>query len=106
MARVRHLTELEDAYGLLDQVRIRPRMWVRSLQELENLLVGYDAALKIHRIDERFDLWPTGPFADWLYWRFGWGMACGWATAIEQHADGEPLEVFFQLLDDYRADRR
>ncbi|MET8647307.1 hypothetical protein [Streptomyces sp. NPDC004675] len=42
---------------------------------------------------------------EWLRTRRGWSMSCGWADAIERHADGEDLlAVFFRLLDEYRAE--
>ena len=95
-----------DAYGFLDHVRARPGMWVRadSLHELETLLCGYGVALMIHGIDERFAFGPRGPFADWIGRQFGWSLTLGWATAIEEHAEGEPpLEVFFRLADEFRC---
>ncbi|QEV04400.1 hypothetical protein CP971_34185 [Streptomyces viridifaciens] len=81
-------------------------MFVRngSLDELGLLLSGYGLALRIHGVDERFDLDPVGPFAQWLSWTRGWSMVCGWATAIEQNCGDEPpLEAFFRLLDEWRA---
>ncbi len=83
-----------------------PGLWLPqgSLRVLENMLVGYSVALDVHGVDEEFAMWPSGPFAMWLQDRYGWGMALGWARAIEEHADGEePLTVFFRLLDEYRA---
>jgi hypothetical protein len=82
-------------------------MWVRqgSLEELSTMLFGYSLALQVHGVPERFDLHPAlGPFADWLRETRGWGMSLGWAAAIEHNAgDSAPLDVFFRLLDEYRA---
>ncbi|ANN21588.1 hypothetical protein SD37_06175 [Amycolatopsis orientalis] len=81
-------------------------MWIRdgSLRALENILIGYSVALDVHGIDEKPVMWPDGPFAQWVQSRFGWSMSAGWAFAIQAHAEGEePLEVFFRLLDEYRA---
>jgi hypothetical protein len=82
-------------------------MWVRqgSVQELSTMLFGYSLALQVHNAPESFDLLPArGPFAHWLSQTRGWPMALGWATAIEANAQGgTPLELFFSLLDEYRA---
>jgi hypothetical protein len=100
-------SEWVDVYDLLEQVRIRPGMFVRrgSVQELGTMLVGYSLALQVHGVPERFDLRPAlGPFAKWLSETQGWSMALGWDTAIEANAHGvAPLELFFNLLDEYRA---
>ena len=82
-------------------------MWLRqgSLQDLENILVGYGAALAVHGLDEESPMWPSGPFAQWLATRHGWPLALGWAHAIKENTDGEePLAVFFRLLDEYRTE--
>jgi hypothetical protein len=102
-------SECGDVYGILEQVRLRPGMWVRggSLEELSTMLFGYSLALQVHGVPERFELHPAlGPFADWLRETRGWSMVLGWATAIEKNAgEGTPLELFFGLLDEYRASR-
>ncbi|MDP9841866.1 hypothetical protein J2853_001077 [Streptosporangium lutulentum] len=53
---------------MLDQVRLRPSMWIRqgSLQDLQNILIGYATALSVHGVDEPFELSPGGPFSEWL----------------------------------------
>ncbi|MFG3584730.1 hypothetical protein [Streptomyces sp. NPDC047990] len=107
-----HLSELTDVYGFLDQVRLRPGVWVRggSLLHLESVLFGYQAALSVHGIDEGsdFSTGSQGPFADWLWTRLD--MRCpsalGWAVEIERAAEqaGKPaLEMFFDLLDEFCA---
>ncbi|MFJ5924665.1 hypothetical protein ACIQF6_18900 [Kitasatospora sp. NPDC092948] len=98
--------ELQNVYDVLEHVRQRPGMFVRngSLDELGLLLSGYGLALRIHGVDEQFDLDPAGPFAQWLSWTRGWPMVCGWAMAIEQNrGDEPPLEAFFRLLDEWRV---
>ncbi|WP_017592810.1 hypothetical protein [Nocardiopsis potens] len=97
-----------DVYGLLDQIRLRPSVWVPggSLHDLQNILIGYDAALVVNGL-ERSAFWPTGPFADWLHERYGWSMSTGWARAIEREAGAEePLRAFLRLLDEYRTEGR
>ncbi|MEU1431346.1 hypothetical protein ABZ412_30185 [Nocardia sp. NPDC005746] len=105
---VKAVADCHDVYELLDHnVRQRPGMWARgeSLQELMMLLCGYGIALEVHSVPEEFALSPTGPFACWLRKEFGWGMAMGWATAIEDHLDEDEtaIDAFFRLLDAYRA---
>ncbi|WP_242000058.1 hypothetical protein [Streptomyces klenkii] len=106
-SKLKPFDEWRDIYEVLENVRQRPGMWVRngSLRELSILLWGYHLALRVHGVNERFDFDPaTGPFAQWLGRTRGWSMSCGWATVIEENA-GEipPLEVFFELLDEWRA---
>ncbi|MCP2094564.1 hypothetical protein LV78_002537 [Actinosynnema pretiosum] len=91
---------------MLREIALRPRMWVRSLSELEALLWGYGTALQVHGIAEPYPFNSSRAFSDWLRARFGWGMAPGWARAIEEHAgDEEPFEVFFRLVEEYRLDQ-
>lgn len=100
----RPLSDHNDVYGLLHEVRLRPGVWVRGLQELETILAGYGMALLIHNINEPFPFSAHGDFKDWLQDRFGWGMSLGWAYAIEHYGGAtDPLELFFQLVDEYRA---
>ncbi|WP_405797349.1 hypothetical protein [Streptomyces sp. NBC_01506] len=109
----RPLTELPDVYAFLDEIRLRPGMWVPrgSLSHLESVLLGYRVALAVHDIDEPFDFWNSGgttPFADWLWTRPGMPdqSSLSWATEIERAAErtGRPaMEMFFELLDEFRA---
>jgi hypothetical protein len=96
-------------YELLEEVRQRPGMWVRrgSVRELETLLYGYWLALGAHDISESFELHRAlGPFGCWLRETRDWPMAEGWAAAIEAHSgDQPPIELFFNLLDEYRSTR-
>ncbi|MGW1674832.1 hypothetical protein [Streptomyces sp. NPDC002324] len=110
--RLRQLNELTDMYDFLDEVRLRPGMWVRgrSLLHLESMLMGYTAALGVHGIDEDCDLQPgsLGPFAQWLWRRLGmtYPSSLGWAVEIERRAeqiDVPAMEMFFELVDEFRA---
>lgn len=110
--RLRQLNELTDMYDFLDEVRLRPGMWVRgrSLLHLESMLMGYTAALGVHGINEDCDLRPgsQGPFAQWLWSRLGmaYPSSLGWAVEIERRAeqtDVPAMEMFFELLDEFRA---
>ncbi|MFJ8913551.1 hypothetical protein [Amycolatopsis sp. NPDC102389] len=104
--RPKPIDQCQDVQEILDQIRLRPGMWLRqrSLRDLQSILFGYGVALDVHGLDEKFEMGPVGPFAQWIEARFGWPMALGWAVAIEKHADGEePLEAFFRLLDEYRT---
>ncbi|WP_326787721.1 hypothetical protein [Streptomyces sp. NBC_00151] len=107
-----HLSELTDVYDFLDQVRLRPGVWVRggSLLHLESVLFGYQAALSVHGIEEDsdFSTGSQGPFADWLWTRLDmqFPSALGWAVEIEraaEQADKPALETFFDFLDEFRA---
>ncbi|OLZ60749.1 hypothetical protein AV521_44870 [Streptomyces sp. IMTB 2501] len=109
----RQLSELTDVYDFLEEVRLRPGMWVRrsSLQHLDSILTGYRAALGVHGIAEPFDFWNPGSsnrFSEWLWPRLGmrYSSPLGWATEIERAAEqaGRPaMEMFFELLDEFRA---
>ncbi|MFB6844916.1 hypothetical protein ACFCXS_08655 [Streptomyces sp. NPDC056373] len=108
------LTALRDVYDLLDEVRLRPGMWVRdgSLRHLDSMLVGYRIALAVHGVEEPFDFWSPGgrsPFSRWLERRMGEQTSLGWSTVIERSAEatGRPaLELFFELLDEFRDECR
>jgi hypothetical protein len=107
----RQLTELDDVYAFLEEVRLRPGMWVRgsSLQHLDSMLTGYWVALEVHGVEEEFDFRHIGPFADWLWKRLGmsYASALGWAVEIERAAEelGRPaIELFFDLLDEFRCE--
>ncbi|MGX5189145.1 hypothetical protein ACWKT5_42195 [Streptomyces avermitilis] len=109
----RQLGELHDVYAFLEEVRLRPGMWVRgsSLQHLHSMLLGYRVALGVHGIEEPFDFWSPGnqcSFSEWLWGRPGMPNASslGWATEIEraaEKADRSAMEMFFELLDQFRT---
>ncbi|MDT6986922.1 hypothetical protein ACFSUJ_07700 [Streptomyces lusitanus] len=109
----RQLTELTDVYDFLDEVRLRPGMWLprSSLKHLESLLTGYRAAMVVHGVEGEFDFWSPGtqgPFTEWLWHRLGRESPLSWATEIEREAEatGVPaIELLFRLFDEYRADR-
>ncbi|MEU8911640.1 hypothetical protein [Streptomyces mirabilis] len=110
--RPRPIAEWQDAFDFVEQVRLRPGMFVRggSVQELSTMLFGYSVSLQVHGVDEEFVFDPAGgPFAQWLGWEYGWSMATGWAHAIEHYLPDEPpLEAFFRLVDEFQrsmADR-
>ncbi|MFC9507848.1 hypothetical protein [Streptomyces sp. NPDC057002] len=101
--------ELSNVYDLLEEVRLRPGMWVRrcSLQHLDSMLIGYRVALGIHGNAEPFDFWNPGPFSEWLGRRLERHSSLGWAAEIEreaEQADRSAMEMFFELLDEFRAD--
>jgi hypothetical protein len=108
------IEDLTDVYDFLEEVRLRPGMWVRSnsLQHLDSILTGYRLALGIHDIAEPFDFWTPGSqgrFAEWLWQRLGRHSPLGWAVEIEREAErsGRPaMEMFFELLDEFRADAK
>src|SRR5262245_6657894 len=93
-----------DLYELLQCVKECPGMYVRalSLEDLESQLWGYETALATHGIEE-FGTGFRRRFCDYLYQRFGWGLALGWATAIRRHsrAKDRGWKRFFQLVDEF-----
>jgi hypothetical protein len=110
----RPLTELSDVHDFLEEIRLRPGMWLRgdSLRHLDSMLIGYRAALAVHGIEEDFAFWSPGtqgPFAEWLWQRLGRHSSLGWAVEIEREAReaGVPaVELFFGLWDEYRRERQ
>ena len=108
----KHLTELSSVYELLDEIRLRPGMWLRgsSLQHLDSMLIGYQAAMTVHDIEEDFPFWRPGnegPFTEWLWQRLALHSSLDWAAEIEREAqDGAPaVELFFSLFDEHRRER-
>ncbi|MFF4319552.1 barstar family protein [Streptomyces sp. NPDC001568] len=103
---VKHWQDCTDVYDFLEQIRLRPGMWLpgHSLRHLEALLTGYRVALGVHAIDEPFDFWPEERFTQWLHESRGTSSSLSWAAEIERTtpADSNPVEEFFRLLDDYR----
>ncbi|MFE7466421.1 hypothetical protein ACFU6R_20270 [Streptomyces sp. NPDC057499] len=106
----RHLSELRGIYDLLEEVRMRPGMWVcgSSLQHLDSMLTGYWIALEIHGVDEEPDFANGGPFSELLWKRLSmqYPSALGWAVEIEREAerrDMSAIELFFALLDEFLA---
>lgn len=110
----RQLHELQDVHDFLDEIRLRPGIWVRgsSLQHLDSMLIGYRAAMSVHGVDEDFPFRAPGavsPFDQWLCHRNGYESSLGWAIQIEREAEAagtSAIELFFSLFDQYRAERR
>lgn len=105
------LNELHDVYDFLDEVRLRPGMFVprSSLTHLQSMLYGYRFALEIHSSQTMTDFDHLGPFSEWLWPRLGmqYTSALGWAVEIERAAEaaGAPaMDMFFELLDEFRAE--
>ncbi|MFD9100551.1 barstar family protein [Streptomyces virginiae] len=102
----KHWQDCTDVYDFLEQIRLRPGVWLPggSLQHLQSVLIGYQAALGVHSIGEPFDFWPDGRFAQWLCDQHAVSASMGWAAEIERTTpDGStPVEEFFRLLGDYR----
>ncbi|MGP2437414.1 hypothetical protein [Streptomyces sp. JW3] len=98
----------------LTEVRRRPSMRVAhgSLCHLYSMLLGYRIALDIHGITEPTDFWSPADeaaFTHWLHRRLGRDSSLTWAAEIEREAQtaGVPaMDLFFELLDDYRAGRQ
>lgn len=109
----RHLTELSSVDEFLDQIRLRPGMWLHgdSLQHLDSMLIGYRAAMAVHGVEEDFAFWSPGtqgPFAEWLWQRLGRHSPLSWAVEIEREAQKtgvSAVELFFRLFDEYRRER-
>ncbi|KQX17356.1 hypothetical protein ASC82_00755 [Streptomyces sp. Root431] len=108
----RPLSELQGVYDLLEEVRLRPGMWIRrsSIQHLDSMLTGYRVALEIHSVDEDSDFAHGGPFSEWLWKRLGmsYPSALGWAAETEREAErrGMPaIQLFFALLDEFLAEQ-
>ncbi|MBT2479449.1 barstar family protein [Streptomyces sp. ISL-94] len=105
---VKHWQDCTDVYDFLDQIRLRPDMWLPggSLRHLEAVLTGYRVALGVHAIDEPFDFWPEERFTQWLHERRGTPSSLGWAAEIERSTppDSTPVAEFFQLLDAFRRE--
>ncbi|MET9116030.1 barstar family protein [Streptomyces longwoodensis] len=104
----KHWQDCTDVYEFLDQIRLRPGMWLPggSLQHLQSMLTGYRVALGVHSIDESWAFWPEGDFSRWLCEYRGIASSLTWAAKIERNTpDGStPVEEFFRLLDVYRSD--
>ena len=98
-------TDSQNVYGYLAAIQKRPSMYIgdESLHELQDLILGYYAALYTHGIDEGVPE-LSSHFDSWLRLRTGWSLSCGWARAIVDNSETRrsPLEVFFELVDVYR----
>jgi len=96
---------LRDVFSWLDLVQQRPSMFIRdgSLTDLEMLIWGYYAALRVHHLEEGVPE-MTRHFSAWLELKKRWSTSLGWAHAIAKHTgkDAQPLDVFFSLVRDYQ----
>lgn len=107
----RRIDELHDVYDFLDEVRLRPGMFVRggscSTSTRRCTGIAWPWASTASR---RTSLLRTGcgtPFSRWLCQRNGEESSLGWSTQIEREAEatGTPaIELFFSLLDQFRAE--
>ncbi|MEV4436571.1 hypothetical protein [Streptomyces sp. NPDC049585] len=95
-------------YDLLEQVRLRPGMWLPggSLHRLQAILIGYQVAVAVHSVADPCDFWPGGDFAQWLGERLDGNSPLGWASDIERHTPvgPAPAQEFFRFLDAYRQE--
>jgi hypothetical protein len=100
------MTPYSDLYGMLQEVRRRPSMWVhdKSLADLETMLHGYSNALLVHGIQE-YGTGFNARFRGYLARRFGWSISLGWAWAITANCrdTNEAFDRFFGLVDEFRA---
>ncbi|MER7468621.1 barstar family protein [Streptomyces sp. NPDC097981] len=103
---VKHWPECNDVYDFLEQIRLRPSMWLPggSLHHLQAMLLGYQVATSVHSVNEPFNFWA---FSQWLGKRlYGDSASYDWAADIDRNTpDGStPVEEFFRLLDAYRSE--
>ncbi|MGA5058581.1 hypothetical protein ACPB99_14245 [Streptomyces pseudogriseolus] len=103
---------MDTIHDFLDDVRLRPNMYVRgsSVLHLQSILYGYRVACEIHGVPAQTDFDHLGPFSDWLWPRLNmpYSSSLGWAVEIERAAEaaGIPsLTMFFDLWDEFRAER-
>ena len=112
MTGAKPVSEWRDVYDFLDQVRMRPGMFVRggSLVELQAILYGYRVASEIHGPQAMMDFEPQGPFTEWLWPRLGYAYASplGWGIEITKAAEASGragIDLFFDLLSEFKAER-
>ncbi|MFE5832747.1 hypothetical protein ACFQ8W_21170 [Streptomyces sp. NPDC056508] len=112
MTEAKHVDECRDVYDFLDQVRLRPGMFVRSgsLLELQSMLYGFRVASAIYGPQPVLDFEHEGPFTKWLWPRLGrtHSSPLGWAieiTKAAQAANRAGIDLFFDLLDEFKAER-
>ncbi|MEW2490387.1 hypothetical protein [Streptomyces sp. NPDC048411] len=111
LPKPRPLRELDTVHDFLDDVRLRPNMYVRdcSILHLASILYGYSVACKIHGVPAVTDFDQLGPFSEWLWPRLDLQhSSLGWEVEIKRAAETAgipPLDMFFSLLDEFRADR-
>lgn len=81
---------------LIEAAIHRPRMYFRTLSELEALLRGHEAAFEQLRVIDRCESF-TQHFITWVSQTTGASGAAGWAYALEQIAErsGDDPETLF-----------
>ena len=91
-------------FGLLHEVRHRPRMCVRKFSDLEPMIDGYYKGIAMHGIHEDVPRMTRSHFGIWLYHKTKWSTCAGWAYAIEHHtkSEEEAFDTFFDFVDQYR----
>jgi hypothetical protein len=96
--------ECVDLRDIIEQARLRPSMFAKSLDHLEAICHGYSVALSVHDIDE-FGRNFNQRFGEYLYRRFRWSMCKGWAFAIESRTQSieKAFERFFKLVDQFES---
>ncbi|MEV6198794.1 hypothetical protein AB0M64_02330 [Streptomyces sp. NPDC051771] len=112
MTEVKPIGEWRDVYDFLDQVRLRPGMFVRggSLLELQSMLYGFRVASEIYGPQAMLDFEHEGPFTEWLWPRLGrtYSSPLGWAIEITKAAQAvnrAGIDLFFDLLEEFKAER-
>ena len=61
---------MSDVFDYLSEVRGRPGMFIHSLRDLENQLLGYYSALGLHGIIEPLPSMGAH-FLNWMYYKTG-----------------------------------
>jgi len=91
-------------FGVLQEVRRRPRMWVRKFSDLEPMIDGYYKGIAMHGIHEDVPRMTRSQFGIWLYHTTKWSTCAGWAYAFEHNtkSEEEAFETFFDFVDQYR----
>lgn len=93
-------------YQVLDYIKERPHMLLgnRSVMHLYSFLLGFEIARSHYRIPESEDEKDFANFQDWVANRFGITSGQTWAQIILFFSadEAESLDLFFQLLDEYR----
>ena len=96
-----------DVYETIARMRPRPAMWIghHSLVRLRAFLDGCFYMAHEHGIECR-EQPDFGGLHDWVAKRFGWyESTAGWCNIIVQECggdEGEALDRFFDLVEEYR----
>jgi hypothetical protein len=91
-------------YELIDMIRMRTGMYIgdASPTHLSSFLSGYYIAKRIENIKEEEPIF--GGFHDWVANKYDYSESTsGWAYMIEDKK--EALDLFYELLDEYRGIR-